>query len=178
MPQKRPRPGPAARLRPPGALPEAEFMRRCIRCGNCMKVCPTNVLTPSPIGHGVGGAWSPILDLRHGYCEYQCNLCGQVCPTEAIANLPIEKKKKARIGIAVFDKEICLPYAKAQDCIVCEEHCPVPQKAIRLRKKMIKGKIVMQPIMDNKLCIGCGICEFKCPTAPDKGIIVIREKKS
>jgi MauM/NapG family ferredoxin protein len=171
-----PRPGTASRLRPPGALPEAEFVQRCIRCGNCMKVCPTNVLTPSPIGLGLDGAWSPILDLRRGYCEYECNLCGRVCPTGAIRSLPLTKKKKTKIGLAVFDKKTCLPYAKAQNCIVCEEHCPVPEKAIKLTKKNIKGKIVKQPVMNDELCIGCGICELKCPTSPDKGIIVVRKK--
>jgi len=173
-----PRPGTASRLRPPGALPEAEFIQRCIRCGNCMKVCPTNVLTPSPIELGLGGAWSPILDLKRGYCEYECNLCGRVCPTGAIRSLPLAEKKKMKIGLAVFDKKTCLPYAKSQNCIVCEEHCPIPEKAIKLIKKTIKGKIVKQPIMNDALCIGCGICELKCPTSPDKGIIVMREKKT
>jgi MauM/NapG family ferredoxin protein len=174
-PEKPFRAGTDARLRPPGALPENEFIQRCIRCGNCMKVCPTNVLTPSPIGRDPAGAWSPILDTRHGYCEYQCTLCGQVCPTEAIKSLPVEKKKKTVIGIAVFDKDVCLPYAKGENCIVCEEHCPVPEKAIKLKKTLVKGRIISQPVLDKKLCIGCAICEFKCPTSPNKGVIVIKE---
>ena len=33
-------------LRPPGSLPEPDFLRRCVKCGECMKACPTNGLQP------------------------------------------------------------------------------------------------------------------------------------
>ncbi|OHD62823.1 MAG: hypothetical protein A2176_03000 [Spirochaetes bacterium RBG_13_51_14] len=168
------RPGTESNLRPPGALPEEEFVQRCIRCGNCMKVCPTNVLQPSSIGKGLGGTWSPVLDTRRGYCEYQCNLCGKVCPTDAIRELTIKHKQQFKIGLGVFNKKICLPYAKGENCIVCEEHCPVPDKAIKIRTSMVRGKLIKLPYVDTDLCIGCAICELKCPTAPDKGIVVIK----
>ncbi|HQL80664.1 MAG TPA: 4Fe-4S binding protein [Spirochaetota bacterium] len=170
--QKKGRPGTAAGLRPPGALPEEDFISRCIRCGNCMKVCPTNLLQPSSIAGRPGAAWSPVLDTRRGYCEYGCNLCGQVCPTDAIRELTLGQKQKFQIGIAVFDKKICLPYAKGENCIVCEEHCPVPEKAIRVKEAVVKGKRVMQPYVVRDLCIGCAICELKCPVEPDKAIVV------
>ncbi len=169
-----PRPGNASRIRPPGALPEVEFIQRCIRCGACMKVCPTNVLQPSPVDGRPDAIWAPALDTRRGYCEHGCNLCGQVCPTDAIAKLSLGDKQKEKIGIAVFNKTICLPYAKGEDCIVCEEHCPVKGKAIRVRKARVKGRIVRLPSVVTDLCIGCAICEQKCPTAPDKGIIVVK----
>jgi NAD-dependent dihydropyrimidine dehydrogenase PreA subunit len=139
-----------------------------------MKVCPTNVLQPSTTGTGVGGAWVPVMDTRRGYCEYQCNLCGQVCPTDAIRKLPLRRKQKVQIGIAQFDKKICIPYAKGENCIVCEEHCPVPEKAIRVRESLVKGKMVKLPYVVPDLCIGCAICELKCPTEPDKGIITLK----
>ncbi len=173
-PKKPPRSGIASLIRPPGALPEEEFIQRCIRCGNCMKVCPTNVLQPSPTGGGVGGTWAPVFDTRRGYCEYRCNLCGQVCPTEAIRKLPLRRKQKVKIGTARFDKNICIPYAKGENCIVCEEHCPVPEKAIRVRDAVVKGKRVKLPHVVTDLCIGCAICELKCPTEPDKGIIILK----
>jgi polyferredoxin len=173
-PKKPPRPGTTSLIRPPGSLPEEEFIQRCIRCGNCMKVCPTNVLQPSTTGTGVGGAWVPVMDTRRGYCEYQCNLCGQVCPTDAIRKLPLRRKQKVQIGIAQFDKKICIPYAKGENCIVCEEHCPVPEKAIRVRESLVKGKMVKLPYVVPDLCIGCAICELKCPTEPDKGIITLK----
>ncbi len=171
---KAPRAGIVSGIRPPGALPEREFIQRCIRCGNCMKVCPTNVLTPSPIGLDPSGAWAPVMDTRKGYCEYQCNLCGRVCPTGAIADQSIDQKKKNKIGLAQFNKKICIPYAKGENCIVCEEHCPVPDKAIKLKKSIVKGNYVKVPVIDRDLCIGCVICEFKCPTAPDKGVVVLK----
>ena len=106
-----------------------------------MKVCPTNLLQPLLLAAGrPGAAWSPVLDTRRGYCEYRCNLCGQVCPTDAIRKLSLREKQKFKIGIAVFDKKICLPYAKGENCIVCEEHCPVPEKAIRVNEAIVNGK--------------------------------------
>ncbi len=170
------RPGTASLLRPPGALPEEEFVQRCIRCGNCMKVCPVNALTPSSLVSGPGEAWTPVFDTMRGYCEYQCNLCGRVCPTDAIRELSLPEKKKFRIGIAFFNKKICLPYARGENCIVCEEHCPVENKAIKLRRVMIGGKAVMQPVIEPGLCIGCAICENRCPVYPNRGVIVLRVK--
>lgn len=117
-------------IRPPGALPEKEFLQRCIRCGECMKVCATNGLHPTTFEAGVEGMWTPILVPELGYCEYNCTLCGQVCPTGAIQELDVETKKKTVIGTAFFDFNRCLPYAFAKDCICCEEHCPTSPKAI------------------------------------------------
>jgi len=96
----------------------------------------------------------------------------------AIRKLSMEEKQKVTIGIAVFNKRICLPYAKGEDCIVCEEHCPVKGKAIRVSEGVIKGKRVRLPYVVTDLCIGCAICELKCPTAPDKGIIVVKVREA
>ena len=177
-PHKPPRPGTLSLIRPPGALPEEEFIQRCIRCGNCMKVCPTNVLQPLPLSGGLARAWSPVLDTRRGYCEYRCNLCGRVCPTDAIEELSLERKQKVQIGTAVFEKKICIPYLKGENCIVCEEHCPVPEKAIRVKEGTVKGRKVMLPYVVAELCIGCAICEVKCPTKPDKGIVVVKVREA
>ncbi|MBN1823425.1 MAG: 4Fe-4S binding protein [Endomicrobiales bacterium] len=160
-------------LRPPGSLSEEEFEQRCIRCGNCMKVCPTNVLQPAMLEAGPAGIWTPILNTKIGYCEYQCNLCTQVCPTGAIIKLTEAEKTQVRIGIAVIDQRECLPWARGEECLVCEEHCPIPDKAIKLtptRNK--KGQIIQLPSVDPALCVGCAICEFKCPTHPVRAIKV------
>jgi len=130
------RPQPAAfnpkLIRPPGALPEAEFLRRCVRCGECLKVCPTNGLHPATLEAGVEGLWTPVLVPLLGYCEYYCTLCGQVCPTGAIRALDVEAKIRTVIGTAFFDVNRCLPYAFGKTCIVCQEHCPTSPKAIYL----------------------------------------------
>jgi MauM/NapG family ferredoxin protein len=155
-------------IRPPGALDEKDFLRRCIKCGECMKVCITNGLQPEFLESGPEGIWSPVLVPGLGYCEYRCTLCGQVCPTGAIRKLDLEEKAKIKIGLAMIDKSRCLPYAHGTPCIVCEEVCPTPKKAVwfepsKVRNRNGKEVEVQQPRVDLELCIGCGICEAKCP---------------
>jgi MauM/NapG family ferredoxin protein len=157
-------------IRPPAALKEDEFLDRCIRCGNCMKVCITNGLQPVLFQSGFSGIWTPQLVPEIGYCEYHCTLCGNVCPTGAIPRLSLKEKQKVRLGLAKIDRSICLPWKDKKECIVCEEHCPIPNKAIKLKRVEIDGKIILRPYMNLDLCTGCGICQTKCPTRPNRAI--------
>ncbi len=155
-------------IRPPGARAEREFLERCTACGLCMKVCPTGGLQPVLTEAGLEGIWTPKLVPQIGYCDYTCNLCGQVCPTEAIARLTVQTKQQVRIGLASIDTTRCIPYAYGRDCMVCEEHCPIPDKAIyflevEIRDRNGRRKTIKQPHVDPDLCIGCGICENVCP---------------
>jgi polyferredoxin/Pyruvate/2-oxoacid:ferredoxin oxidoreductase delta subunit len=155
-------------VRPPGALPEDEFLGRCVRCGECMKVCIGNALQPTFLSAGLEGMFSPRLNARTGYCEYNCTLCGQVCPTGALEELTLARKHLTKIGNIYFDKNRCLPFAKGIPCIVCEEHCPTPDKAIKFREAQVLNSLgekvlVKQPYVIDERCIGCGICEAKCP---------------
>jgi polyferredoxin/Pyruvate/2-oxoacid:ferredoxin oxidoreductase delta subunit len=164
-------------IRPPGALDERAFINWCVKCGECMKVCITNGLQPTLLEAGIEGIWSPVLVPRIGYCEYRCTLCGQVCPTGAIKKLNMEEKEKIKIGLAMIDKGRCLPYAHATSCIVCEEVCPTPKKAIWFEKIMVRSRdgkelVLKQPRVDLELCIGCGICEAKCPVLGQPAIYV------
>ena len=164
-------------LRPPGSLEETEFLKRCVKCGECMKVCLTNGLQPTLLEAGLEGLWSPRLIPRIGYCEYRCTLCGQVCPTGAIRSLPLEEKMKIRIGLAMIYKGRCLPYAHSTPCIVCEEVCPTSPKSIWFEESRVKDRsgkeiIVKQPHIDLDRCIGCGICEAKCPVGNRPAIYV------
>lgn len=172
-------------IRPPGSLEEKAFLRRCIKCGECMKVCITGGLQPTLLEADIEGIWSPVLVPRIGFCEYRCTLCGQVCPTGAIRRLSPEEKAKVRIGLAMIDKSRCLPFAHATPCIVCEEVCPTPRKAIwleevRVRNRAGKMVAVKQPHIDLELCIGCGICETKCPVLgrPAVSVTSIGESRS
>ena len=160
-------------IRPPAAIKEDEFLNRCVRCGNCMKVCITNGLQPIMLQSGLAGVWTPHLVPEIGYCEYNCTLCGSVCPTGAIKKLSTAEKLKTRLGIAVIDQNICLPWSKKKECIVCEEFCPVKNKAIKLKKEKIKGQVVLKPYVDAQLCIGCGVCQSKCPVRPVRAIKVL-----
>ncbi|MBI4710385.1 MAG: 4Fe-4S binding protein [Nitrospirae bacterium] len=164
-------------IRPPGSLEEKDFLKRCVKCGECMKVCITNGLQPALFDSGLEGIWSPLLIPKIGYCEYRCTLCGQVCPTGAIKRLSLEEKKKVKIGLAVIDKNKCLPYAHATPCIVCEEVCPTSKKAIWFENNKVKNRkgkefTIKQPRVDAELCIGCGICEAKCPVGDSPAIYV------
>ncbi len=170
-------------LRPPGSLEEHEFLKRCVKCGECMKVCITNGLQPTFLEAGLEGIWSPRLIPTIGYCEYRCTLCGQVCPTGAIQKLPLEEKMNIKIGLAMIDKGRCLPYAHGTPCIVCEEVCPTPKKAIWLEEVFIKDRFgkeifLKQPHVDLNLCIGCGICEAKCPVGSKPAIYVTNTGES
>ena len=148
-------------LRPPGSLPEADFLNACIHCGRCMKACPTNGLQPAILESGFDGLWTPRLVPRIGGCEKNCNLCGQVCPTAAIRNLPLEEKTYARIGTAVVDRSRCLAWEQDRACLVCDEACPY--NAVDSRNETIQGVTLGRPFVNEAACVGCGLCESRCP---------------
>ncbi len=174
-------------LRPPGALDEDHFLARCIRCGECMKVCPNNALQPALNEAGLEGLWTPVMVPRIGYCETSCVLCSQVCPSGAIWEITAKEKgwatghtadnKPIRIGTAFYDRGRCLPWAMTTECIVCEEWCPTSPKAIYLRSAEVftadgHTKFVRQPYLDLAHCVGCGACEYACPVQDRPAIYV------
>jgi len=167
-------------IRPPGSLPEEDFLRLCQRCGLCMKVCPTNVINPTLGEAGMAGFWTPHLIMTQGYCEYTCTLCGSVCPTGAIMEISGKEKieRPIVIGLAYLDRGRCLPWSANGPCIVCQEHCPTSPKAIYLREELVNrpdgGRVPVQlPYVDLKRCNGCGICENRCPVRGRPAIRVI-----
>ena len=162
-------------IRPPASLKEPHFLDRCVRCGNCMKVCITNGLQPVLLESGFSGIWTPQLVPEIGYCEYNCTLCGNVCPTGAIQRLSLYEKKRVRLGVAQVDRSTCLPWAQNKECIVCEEHCPISDKAIKLKEEVVGGKTILRPYVETALCVGCGICQNKCPVRPKRAVRVYPE---
>jgi polyferredoxin len=180
-------------IRPPGAVEERAFLERCIRCAECMKVCPNNALHPAFLEAGIEGIWTPILIARIGYCEHSCVLCGQVCPTGAIQKIS-EKEKLGlgqppiKIGTAFYDQGRCLPWSMQTPCIVCEEFCPTSPKAIWVEEvdapvrdskpgpngesPAMKHVRLQRPHVDPSLCIGCGACEKVCPVQDQPAVYI------
>jgi polyferredoxin/formate hydrogenlyase subunit 6/NADH:ubiquinone oxidoreductase subunit I len=174
-------------IRPPGSVAEEEFLERCIKCDQCLNVCPTNVLQPSTLVQGgLEGVWTPVMDFSVGFCQLNCTLCSEVCPTGAIQKIspleklgsgPFEKKGPIRLGTAFFNRGRCLPWAMETPCVVCEEVCPVSPKAIGSYEHSItrwdgKKVTLKRPYIRPELCIGCGICEHECPVMDDAAVYV------
>ena len=132
-------------VRPPGSLPENQFLSRCIKCGQCMRICPTNVIHPAGLTAGLEGVWTPVLNFRIGTsgCQHNCIACGNLCPTAAIRPISLAERQgrdqyaergPVKIGTAFIDRGRCLPWAMDRPCIVCQENCPVSPKAIFTRE--------------------------------------------
>jgi len=153
-------------IRPPGAIPETEFLRTCIRCGECMKSCLTNTLQPCLWESGFSGLWTPRMDPRLAPCDQNCNVCGKVCPTQAIRSLSLEEKTHAKVGTAVLRKEMCLVWAQNKICLICDEICPY--NAIVFRP--VEG--YRRPVVIASKCNGCGYCEQRCPVKGESAIVV------
>ena len=163
-------------IRPPGVVNE-ELLSTCIRCGECSTVCPTNAIQMAVIDAGVEGFWTPVVVPRIGYCDYSCQACGQVCPVEAIPPLSLEEKRVQVLGKAHINRDRCLPWAENEACIVCEEMCPVAPNAIILEEVEVAAKeggtmTLQRPVVIREDCIGCGICEYKCPVSGEAAIQV------
>ncbi len=120
---------------------------------------------------------TPVLVPRIGPCNYGCNACGQVCPVQAIPPLSLDEKRTRVIGLAYIAENRCIAWADHYDCIVCQEMCPIPDKAILLdptEVRLVTGETVtvQLPKVIRDRCIGCGICEYKCPVNGDAAIRV------
>ncbi len=156
-----PRARPASLLRPPGALPEMAFLAHCVRCGLCMKACPTNGLQPAWNIAWVEDIFTPVLIPRRGPCAPDCNACGRVCPSHAIAPLSLEQKQCAKMGTAEVLESRCIAFAENRPCVVCQEVCPFG--AIDMVR--VSHLEVPVPRVNPNRCFGCGYCEQHCPTA-------------
>ena len=153
-------------LRPPGAIPEEDFLAACIRCGACVRICMTHTLQASGMETGLIRWGTPIPNMRFAGCEQQCNLCGKVCPTGAIRNLPLKERQHAKMGTAVLFRERCVAWARDRLCLLCDEACPYNAVVF----KNVEGH--KRPFVDESRCNGCGICETVCPVEGEAAIIV------
>lgn len=155
-------------VRPPGALPEQAFQARCVRCGACIKGCPTNTLQAVWFEAGLDGIWTPRITARLAACEQFCTLCGQVCPTGAIRPLPLEEKLYAKIGTARIIRSRCIAWEQEKSCLICDEICPYNA----IVSRFIPGHSVTVPFIQENRCNGCGYCENKCPVDGESAVVV------
>jgi ferredoxin len=134
-------------IRPPLAGRDTTgLLQKCLRCGQCMRVCPSNAIQPAGLQAGAESLWTPVLVPRIGYCVYECDACGRACPTGAIPPFSLAEKHRSAMGLAFVDHTRCIPWrgnqrrgeegfsADKHNCGVCEEVCPVPGKAIHFRR--------------------------------------------
>ena len=159
-------------VRPPGSVPEQEFLEMCIRCGECFKACPNNVLQPESFQQGFEGLWTPMVEADWAGCESSCNACGQVCPTGAIRALPLEEKRHARMGLAVVNEGTCLPFAGSEACDLCVQECDAAgyhaieytQVGVEVDENgaPVEGTGFAAPVVIEDKCVGCGLCQTRC----------------
>ncbi len=146
-------------LRPPGVFDEEAFLERCVRCGECMKVCTYNALQPVRFDQGLLGIGSPHFVMRIAGCDPACAACGEVCPSGAIPKLSLQKKNAAVIGLAKINREACLLW-KDQLCDRCVQACN--DSGYRAIEPVFEDGFMRVRVMESK-CNGCGWCEHHCP---------------
>ena len=159
-------------VRPPGSVPEREFLRLCVRCGECFKACPNDAIQPMGIAAGVRNLWTPRLAADWSGCDPRCNNCGEVCPTGAIRALDLEEKRAARMGLAIVDTAACLPHAGREPCRICADECHMAGydaiEFLRVRVDVdeagapVEGSGYVAPVVVADRCVGCGLCQMRC----------------
>ncbi len=143
-------------LRPPGALPEPEFLARCYRCGNCVEVCPAKAIHPVN-RQNIERAGTPYIDPDLAACTLCDQLaCMKACPSGALQ--VIGDKRQIKMGTAAVDRRLCLRRSSSL-CTICLDTCPIGREAIDISDG---GELQVNPMA----CVGCGTCQYNCPVRP------------
>jgi MauM/NapG family ferredoxin protein len=173
-------------LRPPGALPEDEFLSTCIRCGRCIDACPNRSITtftrenaePFSMTPGAGGEGTPVIFPRQKACNLCAGdqggelLCTAACPTGALQRVrrdPEEIQSRVSMGRAIVDTNLCYSH-NGGSCGVCVRACPFEGRAL-------KAGMFERPVLDPKFCVGCGACERACIRYPQAITVVPDERR-
>jgi ferredoxin-type protein NapF len=155
-------------LRPPGAVPENRFAGLCLRCGNCMRACPSNIIHPDTEEAGPAGWLAPVVRYDHAYCLEDCHACTKACPSGSLQSLNLEEKARYVIGEAVVDLSLCMLVSGEKDCDACMRACPFHAVQIHWDEE----QYVAYPVIDAGKCNGCGACEVVCPVRGTRAIKV------
>lgn len=158
----------SAPLTPFGSQSARNFYRKCTACQLCVSSCPNKVLKPSTSAEHF---MQPQMSFVDGYCRPECTLCSQICPAGAIEKITAEEKTSIHIGIAAVDYDLCVVNRDGVKCGNCARHCPVG--AIMMVRKDPEDKNSPRiPTVNEEKCIGCGACEYLCPSRPISAIHV------
>lgn len=145
-------------LRPPSTLDEKTLAEKCNLCGDCVKVCPAQAIKIDPTKQIAGGL--PYIDADVSPCVVCSGLhCMHECPTGALVPIPM---RQIDMGLAHWHADTCVR-SKGQSCTICVDQCPLGSAAIEILGRTVR--------VIEKGCIGCGVCQFACPTNP-KSIMV------
>ncbi len=166
LPKKAPKR--AQRLVPPGAESVKHFYKHCTACQLCVANCPNNVLRPST---DPGHLMQPKMDFDRGFCRPECTNCSQVCPAGAILPITKEEKSMIHIGSAVIDYDLCIANTQGVSCGTCASHCPVGSISMVRKVKGDNTSPLIPSVIEGR-CIGCGKCEYLCPSRPISAIHV------
>ena len=155
-------------LTPPGSLSFQNLSTRCTGCQLCVSECPNQVLRPSgDLMH----LMQPTMSYEHGYCRPECTRCSEVCPAGAIKKIDKPEKTSIQIGHAVWIKKNCVVLTDEVECGNCARHCPSGAiKMVPLDHDNEDSPKV--PAINEAACIGCGACEYVCPSRPFSAIYV------
>lgn len=148
-------------IMPPGFDNRRRFLRHCTGCGACVSACPTSIITLSGSQYGQKHILAATVDMKRGFCLYDCKKCTDVCPTGALEELTVSEKHRNVIGKARIDINRCILYAKGEACGECARNCPTD--AIKIVDTP-DGRKAPELMFDK--CIGCGKCAWVCPASP------------
>lgn len=155
-------------LTPPGSLSMKNLSTRCTGCQLCVSECPNDVLRPST---DLLHLMQPTMSYEQGYCRPECTRCSDVCPAGAIKPLDDLEKSAIQIGHAVWIKKNCVPITDGVECGNCARHCPTGAiEMIPLDENDEESPMI--PAVNEAVCIGCGACEYVCPSRPFSAIYV------